>query len=166
MQRKLVAIALILSLLIAYGGGSALAYEIQPITIEPEVEMKIIALIGETEVTIQRGEKLYPEDLGAPFTSSRDGAKAPLRAVVERFGGNVFWIPEGKRILVVTETDMVLTQIGSKEIVHNGSAYTLDAPIEQIDGTTYAPLELMVLMKYGVFSDELAERIVLTKYAF
>lgn len=64
----------------------------------------------------------------------------PLRAIVEKLGGNVEWINETREIIITDASTEIKLRIGSYDMVTNGVTSSLLVPARLINSTTYIPL--------------------------
>lgn len=64
----------------------------------------------------------------------------PLRAIVEKLGGNVEWINETREIIITDADTEIKLRIGSYDMITNGETSTLLVPARLVNSSTYIPL--------------------------
>ena len=66
----------------------------------------------------------------------------PVRFVVEQLGGIVKWDPKEEKVSILRGTQLIDIWIGKQDFILNGTAATLIAPPENMNGRTMVPLRI------------------------
>lgn len=67
----------------------------------------------------------------------------PVRFVVEQLGGTIKWNPKEQKVSIIRGTQLIDIWIGKKDFILNGTAATLVAAPQSINGRTMVPLRIL-----------------------
>ena len=96
----------------------------------------VMLLSTKEALAIHDGEKIVPQSLAV----IRDGSTlTPARFVAERFGANVEWIAEERKVVITKGDTKIELVIDSKTALVNGEQKELAYPACIIDNYTYTP---------------------------
>lgn len=102
-------------------------------------EGKALMAIGQKSISVNGTKKSIEV---APLM--RDSSTyVPIRYVLDAFGGQAFWDPATKHILVLRGSKVLDLTLGQKEFVLNGKRQSAEVAPLLIDGRTLVPLRLV-----------------------
>ena len=145
MRRRIISIALLLALVLAFvPGGFALAN----IDVSVEIDGVPVVFADQTPVTID-GRTLVP-----------------VRGVFEHLGFAVGWDDVTQTAILVRNDYVVMIPVGSNTFTTNGVSHSLDVPARLIGGGTMLPIRLpLESVGYHVDWDENTQTVIVTSTA-
>lgn len=91
----------------------------------------------------------------------------PIRAIIEAFGGSVFWDEASQSVLLNMEDDTIRLVIDSSTAYLNNNSETLDAAPTVINGRTMLPIRFVAEgFNLGVAWDSGTQRVYIIKNSF
>ena len=115
--------------------GTANAEILSDVIVSLQIDNPVMAVNG-VEQEIDEGMGTSPEIVG-------ERTLVPVRAIIEAFGGNVFWDGDKKSVLLDMNGDEITLFIDSNTAYLNGKEESLDVAPMVINGRTMLPIRFI-----------------------
>jgi len=106
----------------------------------------VIALKVDNPNAFARGAKRYVDTANLDIQPIVQNGRTlvPVRFISENIGANVGWIETTQTVTIATKAKQITLQLGSNQMLVDGTAVTLDVPAQEIGGRTLIPLRALV----------------------
>lgn len=106
-------------------------------------EISIVLYLDKTNYSVAENGIWQEATLDVAPTIENGRTLVPFRAIMERFGANVKWIPESQQVKVEYKEKEVVLTIGSTDALVNGQATKIDVPAKIVNGRTLIPIRFV-----------------------
>lgn len=128
------------------GTGGGLAMPIRFAVVE-SVPTHIVLRIGQKTATVNGSAVALEAASFIDGASSR--TMVPVRLIAEAFGADVAWNPATRKVTIQTaksaarKATTIVLQVGSRQVLIDGHAQSLDAPAQIRGGRTFVPVRMV-----------------------